>query len=886
MKVSNGKCIRRLAVRNMKTSKTRNIVAVIAIILTTILFTTVFTIAMSVIDGFEEANFRRIGTYAHGNFERLNEAQCKELAADADIKEYGIRRLVGTAEDAPFLKNNVEVSYCDETCARMMYLTPTTGLLPREGTNEAAADTKILELLGVEPVIGTEFELTFYVNREPVTRTFTLSGWWVEEELAPANHVLISCSMAEDICKNVNVQSDAQMGNYAGLYDLYYMFDSAKDVETKAEQLLNRYGYQSFDNKQTNYIGGGFNPGYAAAALNSGDIETMAIIAGIILVIIFTGYLVIHNIFRIAIANDIRRYGLLKTIGTTKRQIRKMVYTEALVLSVIAVPAGLLSGWGIGFVLTPIVIKNLNDVVILVSVNPFIFIFAAAFSIVTVFISSLKPAKIASRISPIEALRYTEGVTSGKSKTRKRKKVSMLQMAFANICRNKGKTVTTMISLMMAVLLLDITCSLCNSFDMDKYLRDVKADFMVSHANYFHSNGHIFSDKRCITEDTIKTINDTGMVTESGAAYACGAEKQTVYQYVPKEVYMDTFQDPSDESTDYFLEHEVLIDGRYEDNADVLGMDDFCLNQLSLVEGDISKLYEGGNYIAAVYHADDFENAETDSHWAKVGEHVTIRYVEEYAYYNPDTGHVYTEEELENLSASEPVWRKSVVYHDVDYEVCATVVVPKKMSYRYYMFDQYVLPADNLKKNLSGTNIMYYAYNVADENTGKMEQFLSDYTETVMPDYDYESKQTLSDKLDSSRRMYLILGGILSFIIGIIGVLNFLNVNLTNMAARKKEFAMLQSIGMTGKQLKQMLVMEGLLYALSSIVLACLMLLLFGPVLENGMENMIWFVSYQPTWMPVLCILPFFVFIGIIIPILVYRIMERSSIVERLREGE
>ena len=87
MKVANKKCIRHLAVQNVKTQKTRNIIAIIAIMLTTVLFTSLFTIAMSIISGFQDSNFRMAGLKSHGAFERLSEEQCKLLQADSDIKE-------------------------------------------------------------------------------------------------------------------------------------------------------------------------------------------------------------------------------------------------------------------------------------------------------------------------------------------------------------------------------------------------------------------------------------------------------------------------------------------------------------------------------------------------------------------------------------------------------------------------------------------------------------------------------------------------------------------------------------------------------------------------------------------------------------------------------
>lgn len=270
----------------------------------------------------------------------------------------------------------------------------------------------------------------------------------------------------------------------------------------------------------------------------------------------------------------------------------------------------------------------------------------------------------------------------------------------------------------------------------------------------------------------------------------------------------------------------------------------------------------------------------------KIGDTVTVRYVEQFVYYNPDTNHDYTEEELEKLTEEDVCWIRPVVYHDVDYEICAMAVIPEKLDSRYHVFDKYVLPSDKLIENMPGADIMYYAYNVADGNEDEMEEFISNYTENIMLDYDYESKQTWTEELDSYKNMFLILGCVLSFIIGIIGVINFLNVNITGITTRKREFAILQSIGMTGKQLKQMLVIEGLFYAGGSVMLAFVILLLSNSFLKTAVLKAFWFSTYHTTLAPVLCILPLFIFIGIVIPILIYKNMAKKSIVERLREVE
>ena len=178
MKVSNGRCIRHLAWKSLQASRTRNLIAIAAIALTAVLFTSLFTIALSINEGFQQSNFRQVGGFSHGGFKYLTEEQAQELKDDPLIDQWGERRYLGMPMDAPFNKSHVEVSWCDANEAHWMYCDPVKGSLPAEGTDEAATDTHVLELLGVEPEIGAEFTVTFDVDGHTTTQTFTLSGWW------------------------------------------------------------------------------------------------------------------------------------------------------------------------------------------------------------------------------------------------------------------------------------------------------------------------------------------------------------------------------------------------------------------------------------------------------------------------------------------------------------------------------------------------------------------------------------------------------------------------------------------------------------------------------------------------------------------------------------
>ena len=135
MNVRNSKCVRRLAWKSLLASRTRNLIAIAAIALTAVLFTSLFTIALSINEGIQQNNFRQVGGFSHGGFKYLTQEQFQELKDDPLIASRGLRRFLGMPTQVPFNKSHVEVSYADANFAHWIYCDPTEGSLPREGTD-------------------------------------------------------------------------------------------------------------------------------------------------------------------------------------------------------------------------------------------------------------------------------------------------------------------------------------------------------------------------------------------------------------------------------------------------------------------------------------------------------------------------------------------------------------------------------------------------------------------------------------------------------------------------------------------------------------------------------------------------------------------------------
>lgn len=880
MNVSNRKCIRRLSIASFRAAKIRNIITIAAIALTTILFTVLFTVGMSIKSGFEQSNFRMVGGYSHGGFKYLTKEQFEELKDDPLIKAYGKRIFCGMPNKEPFHKNHVEVSYCDANTAKWMFLEPKEGRFPKEGTNEAATDLRVLSLLGVEPVIGNEFTMTFMVDGEETTETFTLCGWWEYDEAIVANHVLIPESRTQEIFQKLNTQGKDGM---TGRIDLNVMFKNASLIEENLNTILARHGYQSEGLDQgDNFIRIGVNWGYVSAQFeDSLDITTVLALIAVLILIIFTGYLIIYNIFQISVSNDVRFYGLLKTIGTTGRQIKRIISLQAFLLSVPGIFIGMVLGYGMGMIMTGVVVAQLNGIVLTYSVSPVIFLGAAVFSLVTVWLSCRKPRRMAAKISPVEAVRYTEECPKRRhspSKSENPKKgASIFRMAMANLGRNKSKTIITVISMSFAVVILNLTFIVANGFDMDKYLSiRVVTDFITADASYFQMHFNVGS----LPEEIVTQIEALDGV-KGGRTY----QKTFDAQEFVNEEWIRKLQGQwnSPEVVDRYISFLEKAGDQYLDRVQLCGMEDFVLDKLNVIEGDLSKLKEGGNYVAAVYGTDDHGNIYEDSHWAKLGDQVTIRYIEEYECYNPETGEVYGEDE----DLSDKLWKqRATVYEDKVYEVAALVDVPSQISYRYYGADEFVMGADTFLRDSGTSDILYYAFDCEDDQVDAVEQWMHDFAGGDDSQYDYESRKSEEEEFNGFRNMFMMVGSGAALIVGLVGILNFLNAILTGIMARKREFAVLQSVGMTGKQLKKMLITEGMVFAGSSIVITLILTIIMGPLASSVLEGMFWFFSYHLTVTPIFAIAPVFLAIGALIPWVSYHFVAKRSVVERLREAE
>ena len=220
-----------------------------------------------------------------------------------------------------------------------------------------------------------------------------------------------------------------------------------------------------------------------------------------------------------------------------------------------------------------------------------------------------------------------------------------------------------------------------------------------------------------------------------------------------------------------------------------------------------------------------------------------------------------------------------------EYEVYAVVKIPYAIRFQSFGEFQcdYILPEDEFL-NLNGDrNPMRTLIDVKDDQEIEFEKWIDNYTSSINPDMKYNSKNTVLEEYKSFSDMLKVVGFTLSFILGIIGLLNFANTMISSIIVRARELAVLEAVGMTGKQQKIKLMKEGLRYfvwtSLFSIVVSILLNITAIKAFMNGMAMFSW----QFTITPVLICLPIIGGLVAIIPLIVYARMCRESVVDRLR---
>ena len=413
MKIKNKSVIRRTAKDYIFKSRGKSLVIILSVALCTFLFTTLFTVGGSILTMFKESTQRQVGTSAAGAYKYLIQEEYDRLTADKKIKEVSHWICVGEATNKELLKVRTEVHWTDQVSAKKGFCYPEAGNLP-QAENEAVFSSLVLSALKInvdpnnyEALLGKKVPLQITINDQTIEKEFTVCGVFTGDRVSMAQFVLVSKVFQE---------------KYAPVPTVSY-YDRSTDYNSQICGLINadvdfyipfRTEHQliaaAFRNGLPEMVELGVSNASMAGTM---DITALLLVVFLLITIFLSGYLIINNIYRINVYSDIRSYGLLKTIGMSGRQLTLLVRYQAIFLSLPGIALGILAGSLVGILLVPVVVSIFNissAVKVVVRINGWILLLSALFSFVTVIVSCRKPARLASKVSPIEAVRYTENV--------------------------------------------------------------------------------------------------------------------------------------------------------------------------------------------------------------------------------------------------------------------------------------------------------------------------------------------------------------------------------------------------------------------------------------------------------------------------------------------
>ena len=311
--------IRTLTSRSFQSNKTRNLVAILAIVLTTLMFTSLFVLSQSMVKNLQDMNFQQAGHDSHLSSSTLTDEEMEKIVTHEAVRDFGKSIVIGIAENEELTGRQIEIRYADENYAVSAFSMPTEGTLP-VNENEIALDTITLDKLSLPHELGQEITLKWRKDLnsgEYTISNFILSGYWDGNSAAMASMAWVSESFVHRECAGIDQAAQLENGQVFGTGMLHLNLYSDKNPEQAAEQILMDTGLSHVS----------LSPNIAYDATMNQNIIREIIPMAISMVLVFaSGYLIIYNIFQISVAGDIRFYGRLKTLGTTKKQLKKIIY--------------------------------------------------------------------------------------------------------------------------------------------------------------------------------------------------------------------------------------------------------------------------------------------------------------------------------------------------------------------------------------------------------------------------------------------------------------------------------------------------------------------------------------------------------------------------------
>lgn len=437
----------RVAYCNMRHYKSKNILIGIAIILTTLLLFVIPSIGKDMV----EVNFaviNKIYPTWHALYRNVDESTVMKLAAHHDVKTYGLRSDAGymNLEDA-----TVSMMYMDRTGMELYKVKLKEGQLPQK-ENDIVVSKGILEALGQNGKIGDTITVPYQILKDDgldytKEKDFRICGFLADNENSKEQKQYTSLVSeaflkaeipVEQVKYRFLLQVNGQKGN------------TTADYTETIQNIARQFGISEDDMN--------INKEYLAA--NYVDPATIPVIVGIMLIVVLAGIITIYSVYYVSMNQRVREFGKLKAIGATKRQLRQIVLREGMGVALFAIPIGLLIGTVAVKVVLLQFVEHAKDSNVLITEAYkvvakgevqlyywWIYLLTIAVTLCTVYLSLMKPMRMAAKVSEIEAMRYQGGSKRQKSSRKGYQFLNIGRLTKRNLAENKKKSTITIVSM-------------------------------------------------------------------------------------------------------------------------------------------------------------------------------------------------------------------------------------------------------------------------------------------------------------------------------------------------------------------------------------------------------------------------------------------------------
>lgn len=838
---NNLKICHTLARRDFKFHKTKNLLLAFAVVLITGLYSFTFLLGSSVENAYLLNYEYQYGSTSHILYQGLTPHQAEKLAQHPNVKSTVRISALGQLSDEMMGVRSVKLAVTDRDYARSVLSVPTTGRLP-EKAGEIALDEFTMDSLGVLHELGAPVSLQWTDSRGGGHSTdFTLCGWWASPTNFTEACAWVTAECAAGLLPGYPDTASVTMG-----VDLW----QPKELERQAQQIMADQGVS-----QVAYT---TNLAYNEARMEmAGKQATPFYIPA--LVVLLCGFLMIYSIIHVAMDQDTRFFAGLKTLGMTPRQIRWFLLEKAGLLSLFGLLPGWLMGFGIHYLVTPRIVTGMeqNPAIYFLSWETFALAALSAFG--TVVLAYFLPAVRTGGRMPTQMLRnLEERVPKGRGRS-STGKVGILRLALRSLWRNKGRTILSLLSLLLSLLLLCSTWIRYTSYDEDLYLNGMSPwDYTIEDGSAASTVQRYNPNNRAITEQIVGDLRGRSEVLEVSVLKSKEVELRASDGL--RQRIVDFYNEPYDETMTRRESQAAYPDW-------CAGLD--CLEQTGSYYGIVIALEDA--YLRYVLDNCPITSGGFDAEQFADGRYVVAAgaYVE---------------------GVSSPAAGETVELGGERLSVLASVMgdtsfLSGSNSLESSFHLTYFVPLSLFDRLFPDEGIRQLAVNIDHDGQEEFEHYLSSYKQSLNRGISVRMRSDYQEVFQNARLNECLPKLIVGIVLMAIGLLNFANMLVTKTMVRRKEFAVYQSLGMTSGQLRWLLLTEGLLHG---VLLTVILLPVTFSVTWFGMPMVFsrlntWCMTYHYTLAPLWAALPFMLFLAAAVPLMCCRFIEKGSITERLR---